>query len=33
MAPGYESAPELAASKAAADYWAHKATAPKKSAA
>jgi len=33
MAPGYESAQALAASKAAADYWARKATEPKKSAA
>ncbi len=33
MAPGYESAPELAASKAAADYWARKTTEPKKTAA
>jgi len=33
MAPGYESAQALAASKAAADYWAGKASEPKKSAA
>ena len=33
MAPGYESAQALAASKAAGDYWARKATEPKKSAA
>jgi alkylhydroperoxidase family enzyme len=33
MAPGYESAQALAASKAAADYWARKATESKKSAA
>jgi alkylhydroperoxidase family enzyme len=33
MAPGYETAQELAASKAAADYWARKDAEPKKSAA
>ena len=33
MAPGYESAPALAASKAAGDYWARKPAEPKKSAA
>jgi hypothetical protein len=33
MAPGYESSPALAASKAAADYWARKTTESKKSAA
>ncbi|MGH8681909.1 MAG: carboxymuconolactone decarboxylase family protein [Burkholderiales bacterium] len=33
MAPGYETAQELAASKASADYWARQASASKKSAA
>jgi len=33
MAPGYETAQELGASKASADYWARKASEPKKSAA
>jgi len=33
MAPGYESAEALAASKAAGDYWARKATEPRKDAA
>jgi hypothetical protein len=33
MAPGYEDAQALAASKAATDYWARSATEPKKSAA
>ena len=33
MAPGYEDAQALTASKAATDYWARKAAEPKKSAA
>jgi hypothetical protein len=33
MAPGYESAQALAASKAAADYWARKPAEPSKNAA